>query len=184
MDEVLLRFPHLGEQIFQSLDFENLSNCTRVSKCWDNFIFENEKVVGFQSLIEIIQNNCGKRPKHLKELLYKVYGAAPGQVQSLKIQEGGGQFISYFRFRGRGTSGPDGKLALVALNMLRDAHVSRHHLHLVLVFGLPVRVFHLLGEHEVQLEQEHSPLSALSDQFLGVPYFCMNLRFDVLESSF
>ena len=88
MDEVLSRFPHLGEQIFRSLDFENLSNCTRVSKCWGNFIFENEKVVGFQSLIEIIQNICGKRPKHLKELLYKVYGAAPGQVQSLKIQEG------------------------------------------------------------------------------------------------
>ena len=47
MDEVLLRFPHLGEQIFQSLDFENLSNCTRVSKCWDNFIFENEKLRKF-----------------------------------------------------------------------------------------------------------------------------------------
>ena len=88
MDEVLLRFPHLGEQIFQSLDFENLSNCTRVSKCWDNFIFANEKVVGSQSLIEIIQNNCGKRPKHLKDLLYKVYGAGPGQVRSLKIREG------------------------------------------------------------------------------------------------
>ena len=77
MDEVLLRFPHLGEQIFQSLDLENLSNCTGVSKCWDDFIVENEKVVGSQSLIEIIQNNCGKRPKHLKELLYKVLEIKP-----------------------------------------------------------------------------------------------------------
>ena len=44
-----------------------------------------------------------------------------------------------------------------------------HHLHLVLVFGFPIRVFHFLGEDEVELEQEHSPLSALSDQFLGIP---------------
>ena len=53
--------------------------------------------------------------------------------------------------------------------MLRDAHVARHHLHLVLVLGFPIRVFHLLGGDEVELKEEHSPLSALSDQLLGVP---------------
>ena len=89
--------------------------------------------------------------------------------------------MTYFRFRGRGTSGPDGKLALVAFNVFSDAHVSRHHLHLVLVFGFPIRVFHFLGEDEVELEQEHSPLSALSDQFLGIPDVKSVLENDVAQ---
>ena len=65
--------------------------------------------------------------------------------------------------------------------MFSDAHVSRHHLHLVLVFGFPIRVFHFLGEDEVELEQEHSPLSALSDQFLGVPDVESVLEDDVAQ---
>ena len=77
--------------------------------------------------------------------------------------------MAYFGFRSWGPTRPDGKLALVALHVLRDAHVARHHLHLVLVLGFPIRVFHLLGEDEVELKEEHSPLSALSDQLLGVP---------------
>ena len=32
---------------------------------------------------------------------------------------------TYFGFRGGGPATPDGKLALVTLNMLRDAHVAR-----------------------------------------------------------
>ena len=63
----------------------------------------------------------------------------------------------------------DGELALVPLHVLRDGHVARHHLHLVLVLGLAVGVLHLLGEDEVELEEEHPPLSALSYQLLWVP---------------
>ena len=60
MDEILLRFPHLGEQIFQSLDLENLSNCWEVSKFWWDFI-NNDKIITFQLLIESIKKYCGKR---------------------------------------------------------------------------------------------------------------------------
>ena len=88
---------------------------------------------------------------------------------------------TYFGFRGGGPATPDGELALIALHMLRDAHVARHHLHLVLVLGLAVGVFHLLGEDEVELEQEHSPLSALADEFLGVPDVESVLEDDVAQ---
>ena len=56
-----------------------------------------------------------------------------------------------------------------------------HHLHLILVFGFPIRVFHFLGEDEVELEQEHSPFSALPDQFLGVPDVKSILEDDIAQ---
>ena len=42
MDEVILRFPHLGVQIFQELDVGSLLNYKQVSGSWKNFI-ESEK---------------------------------------------------------------------------------------------------------------------------------------------
>mgnify|MGYP001322839482 CR=1 FL=1 len=42
MDEVILRFPHLGVQIFQELNIGSLLNCKQVSRSWKNFI-ETEK---------------------------------------------------------------------------------------------------------------------------------------------
>lgn len=42
MDEVILRFPHLGVQIFQELDIGSLLNSKQVSRSWKNFI-ETEK---------------------------------------------------------------------------------------------------------------------------------------------
>ena len=42
MDEVILRFPHLGVQIFQELDIGSLLNSKEVSRSWKNFI-ETEK---------------------------------------------------------------------------------------------------------------------------------------------
>ena len=88
---------------------------------------------------------------------------------------------THFGFRGGAPARPDGKLALVALHVLRDAHVARHQLHLVLVLGFPVRVLHFLGEDEVELKEEHSPLSALSDQFLGIPDVESVLEDDVAQ---
>ena len=38
MEEVLLRFPHLGEQIFKKLLNKNLLKCMNVSKTWYHFI--------------------------------------------------------------------------------------------------------------------------------------------------
>ena len=38
MEEVFLRFPHLGEHIFQNLDNQNLSKCLEVGQSWKSFI--------------------------------------------------------------------------------------------------------------------------------------------------
>jgi hypothetical protein len=58
-------------------------------------------------------------------------------------------------------------------NTLRRTH---QHLHLVEVLGLPVGVLHLLGEDEVQLEEEHPSVSTLSDQLLRIPHLKRILR--------
>ena len=41
-EETFLRFPHIAEQIFESLDIQSLSKCQEVSKCWKEFIFESK----------------------------------------------------------------------------------------------------------------------------------------------
>ena len=38
MEEMPLRFPHLGEQIFDSLSNESLQKCKKVARFWHNFI--------------------------------------------------------------------------------------------------------------------------------------------------
>ena len=80
MDEILLRFPHLGEQIFQSLDLENLSNCWQVSKFWWDFI-NNDKIITFQLLIGSIKKYCGKRSVY--------YGLSRGEMlrQEVLLQQ-------------------------------------------------------------------------------------------------
>ena len=42
MEEVLLRFPHVGKQIFENLGNESLGNCGQVNTSWNMFI-DNEK---------------------------------------------------------------------------------------------------------------------------------------------
>ena len=41
-EETFLRFPHIAEQIFETLDVQSLSKCQKVGKCWQNFIFETK----------------------------------------------------------------------------------------------------------------------------------------------
>ena len=38
MEEVFLRFRHLGEQIFELLDTGSLNKCTKVDKSWNEFV--------------------------------------------------------------------------------------------------------------------------------------------------
>ena len=38
MEEVFIRFRHLGEQIFELLDTESLNKCTEVDKYWNEFV--------------------------------------------------------------------------------------------------------------------------------------------------
>ena len=38
MQEVLVRFPHLGDKIFQNLNPHSLIRCKEVSRAWENFM--------------------------------------------------------------------------------------------------------------------------------------------------
>ena len=42
MEEVLARFPHLGDQIFQKLDYQTLLKCRRVNRTWKAFLAEKK----------------------------------------------------------------------------------------------------------------------------------------------
>ena len=53
MDEVILRFPHLGVQIFQELDVGSLLNCKQVSRSWKSFI-ETEKPLNDKIVIMLL----------------------------------------------------------------------------------------------------------------------------------
>ena len=41
-EETFLRFPHIAEQIFESLEVQSLFKCQEVSKYWQKFIFEEK----------------------------------------------------------------------------------------------------------------------------------------------
>ena len=42
MEEVVIRFPHLGEKIFDQLDYQNLTKCKEVSRSLRKFLEENK----------------------------------------------------------------------------------------------------------------------------------------------
>ena len=51
MEDVLLRFPQIGEEIFDSLDEESLENCKKVCRIWKNFIEDpNQKFKWIQAI--------------------------------------------------------------------------------------------------------------------------------------
>ena len=41
-EETFLRFPHIAEQVFETLDIQSLSKCQEVSKCWQKFVLEEK----------------------------------------------------------------------------------------------------------------------------------------------
>ena len=49
MEEVLLRFGHIGEQIFEQLESQTFTNCRLVSKSWKTFV-DNERISSFQMI--------------------------------------------------------------------------------------------------------------------------------------
>ena len=51
MEEVILRFPQIGETIFDLLDEKSLENCKNVCQTWKNFIEDpNLKLMWIQAL--------------------------------------------------------------------------------------------------------------------------------------
>ena len=65
MDEAFLRFPHLSQQIFESLDLDSLERSLVVSKSWEKFI-SNQKFPWIRMI-------CNKKTqKDLFKLLKKM----------------------------------------------------------------------------------------------------------------
>ena len=54
MDEVLTRFPHVGEQIFANLDDQNLAKCREVCDPWMTFL-DNEKLIWIRIIMSHIE---------------------------------------------------------------------------------------------------------------------------------
>ena len=68
MEEVIARFPHLGEQILNSLRNKSLADCREVSQTWQEFIsnerfYKNriEDEMRFRSLCRILPPRARKK---------------------------------------------------------------------------------------------------------------------------
>ena len=59
MEELLLRFEHIGKQIFASLDNGNLAKCRETGRSWQNFI-DNEKLPWIRIVVQ--KYSCQKMP--------------------------------------------------------------------------------------------------------------------------
>ena len=76
MEEVLPRFPHIGEEIFESLEEKSIATCRRVCRTWKNFIEDpNHKFLW----IQIIR-------AHEKNIRIKKYVSSPRKWSKLGIQ--------------------------------------------------------------------------------------------------
>ena len=76
MEEVFLRFSHLGEGIFDLLDEKNLQKCRKVGRTWKRFIEDpNQKLLW----IQIIK-------KHEKTIYLKRFISSPQKWSKLRIQ--------------------------------------------------------------------------------------------------
>ena len=80
MEKVLLRFGHIGIQIFEQLDNVTTTNCRIVTKSWQTFM-DNERVSSFQ-MIKFMTNVADaylrkflmkRDPEHCMELAKCVY---------------------------------------------------------------------------------------------------------------
>ena len=64
IEETFWRFPHVGQQIFEELDFKSLSDCLEINNLWQNFI--NEKKI---LQINLLQKHTKIKPSILKKTL-------------------------------------------------------------------------------------------------------------------
>ena len=53
MEELLLRFHHIGLQIFESLNYQNITKCREVNKLWKKFI-DKEDILRFQLFMHLV----------------------------------------------------------------------------------------------------------------------------------
>ena len=70
IEEAFMRFPHIGEQILEKLDDQNLFKCQKVSRPWQDFIAENTKIQKVLA-IEVLQKNTLIPKARLKKSMHK-----------------------------------------------------------------------------------------------------------------
>ena len=61
MEEIFLRFPHIGEQIFEGIDDRTITKCREVTKSWNTFLsfhIINMYTDLSKSMIKQILNEC------------------------------------------------------------------------------------------------------------------------------
>ena len=80
MEEILKRFPQIGEKIFLQLNDDDLQNCRRINKSWKNFIDNPSQK---QVCIRIIQGY--EKYTHLQK-----YISTHGDWNTMKCEELGG----------------------------------------------------------------------------------------------
>ena len=66
IEDMFLRFPHIGEQILEKLEDDSLSKCQKVSKPWKDFITKNKVWP-----IEVLRKNTMIPKARLKKTMHK-----------------------------------------------------------------------------------------------------------------
>ena len=83
VEEIFWRFPHIGEQIFESLDDKNLAKCQGVSRWWQKFMDEAKSVwirkiqkyisISNSSVRRTLQKQTWNNLKELTNLLHFLF---------------------------------------------------------------------------------------------------------------
>ena len=87
MEEVLFKFPHIKEEIFDLLDAKSLKNCTSVCKTWKNFLEDPNQKFMWIKIIKEYEKNATLNI-HLTKYPLKIFisGSNP-KWSKLPIQE-------------------------------------------------------------------------------------------------
>ena len=79
MEEVLLRFPHIGEKFFESLDEKSLESCRKVCKQLKNFIEDPNQKFRWILIIKKIEERT-----NLKYWINSKYTWSKLRIQNLR----------------------------------------------------------------------------------------------------
>ena len=92
MEEIMSRFPHLGEQIFDQLNRKNLQKCRKVEESWKIFIDRQKfpwiRVIKKHLKLdkdwkEVLQRSSVKIVKNLASAVYDHYVGNDQETDSL-----------------------------------------------------------------------------------------------------
>ena len=89
MEELLLRFPYVGEEIFDRLDEKSLGICKKVCRSWKKFIEDpTQKFMWIQIIKELEENTCPCLNRYSENLPLMNYISGPKPKWSkLRIQD-------------------------------------------------------------------------------------------------